>query len=248
MLFRSDGGKHTGSTNFPLSYILTASPEFSAKMARLTVEFTEKAFSVYKENEDKNETEKIKVYSTIEELTKAYGFDDTNDFLFSLQTELELPKKTRDIYLYLPYSMLNIYPTVKVFSNMDLMTGKQVKAPFFFVSRNLTETNDLINLGQNISIRKNGLSLVINNKNVPLKRFVKTGYTNNKFFVKELKEVDLGAKLSVIYMSAYNTFLVIDELTFNSLYIQLMVLERYDRKLFEQVSINAHAKIYKLRI
>ncbi len=67
-------------------------------------------------------------------------------------------------------------------------------------------------------------------------------------FTKDVKFVDFSANLSVIYMSAYNTFLVVDEQTYNSLYIQLMVLEEYDKSLFEQVVTNPHAKVYKLKI
>ena len=81
-----------------------------------------------------------------------------------------------------------------------------------------------------------------------IKRFVKTGYNKKMEFVKDIKFVDFSANLSVIYMSAYNTFLVVDEQTYNSLYIQLMVLDEYDKTLFEQVVTNPYAKIYKLKI
>jgi dolichyl-diphosphooligosaccharide--protein glycosyltransferase/undecaprenyl-diphosphooligosaccharide--protein glycosyltransferase len=49
-------------------------------------------------------------------------------------------------------------------------------------------------------------------------------------------------------MSNYNTFLVLDEKTYNSLYIQLMVLEEYDKMLFEEVILTPQAKVYKLKI
>lgn len=82
-----DGGKHSGSVNFPLSYMLTSPQLEAAKMARLDVEYTE-------ENFESNITG-----SNIEKMTLDYGFNNTNDFLLSLQTEMKLPKKTRDIYL-----------------------------------------------------------------------------------------------------------------------------------------------------
>ena len=243
-----DGGKHSGSVNFPLSYILTTSQEKAAKMARLDVEYTQKAFQISKENQDLNESQKVQVFSNVEEMTKAYGFDDTNDFLLSLSTRIELPKKTRDIYFYLPYSMLNIYPTVKVFSNLDLMTGVKAKQPFFFISRNFKESNEKITLANNVSFDKKQLVLSINNTQTRLKRFVTTGYTKDMKFDKKIQIFDEDANLSIVYMSAYNTFLVLDEGTYNSLYIQLMVLEEYDKELFEPVIFNPHAKIYKLKI
>lgn len=65
---------------------------------------------------------------------------------------------------------------------------------------------------------------------------------------KNVQLGDITAPLSVIYMSAYKTFLVLDEQTYNSLYIQMMVLEEYDKSLFEKVITNPHAKVYKLKI
>jgi len=243
-----DGGKHSGSVNFPISFMLTSPQKEAAKMARLDVEFTEKAFEIKEKNEDLNESEKVKVFSTIEEMTKDYGFNDTNDFLLSLQTEIKLPQKTRDIYFYLPYKMLNIYPTVKIFSNMDLMNGEKYKAPFYFISRNFKEDGSLIHLAKGISINKSDSSININGKKVAVKRFVKTGYNKKMEFIKDVKFVDFSANLNIIYMSAYNIFLVVDEQTYNSLYIQLMVLEEYDKTLFEQVVTNPYAKVYKLKI
>ena len=77
-----DGGKHDGSVNFPVSFMLTNPQDVSAKMARLDVEYTENGFIKIDTN-----------LSNIEKMTKEYGFKDTNDFLLSLQTDLKLPKK-----------------------------------------------------------------------------------------------------------------------------------------------------------
>jgi dolichyl-diphosphooligosaccharide--protein glycosyltransferase/undecaprenyl-diphosphooligosaccharide--protein glycosyltransferase len=48
-------------------------------------------------------------------------------------------------------------------------------------------------------------------------------------------------------MSNYNTFLVLDEKMYNSLYIQLMVLENADKNLFEEVIMDPNVKVYKLK-
>ena len=235
-----DGGKHGGNDNFPVSFILTHPQKEAAKLARLDVEYTEKEFK----NRDKNLT----YSSTIEHMTKEYGFNDTNRFLESLKTESKLPKKTRNIYLYLPYKMLSIYPTVTLFSNLNLMNGTKYARPFFFMSRNFKEVQDKIVLGNNIYIEKKTMSLVVGNRQMALRRFVKTGYTKDMHFTKQVQNINFSGNLSLIYMSAYHTFLVVDEKTYNSLYIQLMVLENYNRSLFEQVISNPYAKIYKLKI
>jgi len=42
--------------------------------------------------------------------------------------------------------------------------------------------------------------------------------------------------------------LIVDEKTYNSMFIQLMVLENYNKKLFEPVILTPSAKVYKLKI
>lgn len=244
----TDGGKHSGVVNFPVSYILTHSQKESAKMARLDVEYTEKAFNVKDKNKELTDNKKIKLASNIEEMTKNYAFKDTNDFLLSLQTDIILPKKTRDIYFYLPYKMLNIYPTVSLFSNLNLMNGKQNKRPFFYKTTNFKDNGNSLDLGRGIFIDKVKGVLKIGNQQVALKRFVRSYYTNDMKLKNNIQTLTKDNGLSVIYMSSYKTFLVLDEKTYNSLYIQLMVLENYDKKLFEMVDSNPYAKLYKLKI
>ena len=49
-------------------------------------------------------------------------------------------------------------------------------------------------------------------------------------------------------MKSYNRFLVLDQKTLNSTYIQLFVFENYDKNLFEPVITSPLSKIYKLKI
>ncbi|MEA2099529.1 MAG: STT3 domain-containing protein [Campylobacterota bacterium] len=244
----SDGAIHSGVANFPVSYILTHPQNESAKMARLDVEYTEKRFIQKDKNRDLDDYEKIKLASNIEEMTKNYGFNDTNDFLLSLQTDIELPKKTRDIYFYLPFKMLNIYPTVSVFSNLNLMNGEKGKPPFFYKSSDFKDNGDSIDLGRGISIDKVKGVLKVGTQEVAMRRFVRTYYEQDMKLKTNIQNLNKDSGLSVIYMSSYKMFLVLDEKTYNSLYIQLMVLEEYDKNLFEKVDVNPYAKLYKLKI
>lgn len=244
----ADGGKHSGSVNFPVSFTLTSPQNISAKMARLDVEYTEKTFRFKEENKERIEDENITIFSNIEQMTKEYGFDDANDFLLSLQTDIELPSKTRDIYFYLPYRMLDIYPTVKAFSNINLMNAKMKSSPLFYMSRVFKEEQSGINLGQGIFLDLQNSTITFSDQKMPIKRFVQTSYDKNMKFKKDVNILNITADINVIYMSSYNTFLVLDEKTYNSLYIQLMVLEEYDKTLFEEVILTPHAKVYKLKI
>ncbi|MCK9473828.1 STT3 domain-containing protein [Sulfurimonas sp.] len=243
-----DGGKHSGAVNFPVSFILTNPQDVSAKMARLDVEYTEKTFKFKEDNKELIRDKNLTIFSNIEQMTKDYGFSDTNDFLLSLQTDIKLPDKTRDIYLYLPYRMLDIYPTVEMFSNINLMNAKMKERSLFYVSKMFKQEQNIINLGYGILFDTQNATITINNRKMPVKRFVQTSYSQNMKFSKDIQVSNPAENITVIYMSSFNTFLVVDEKTYNSLYVQLMLLEEYDKTLFEEVIMTPQAKVYRLKV
>lgn len=233
-----NGGKHSGAVNYPVSYILTKPQELSAKMARLDVEQTERAFKLREEDDN------ITLFSNIEELTKEYGFSDTNDFLASL-ADIKLPQKTRDIYFYLPHRMLEIYPTVEKFSNIDLMSAEMSKPSLFYLAPSFKQLEDnTIELGHGVSFKNDTIDL--QGKNYPLRRIVQVGYDKELKFLKHIDELDSTSSISIIYLSSYNSFLVLDESVYNSLYVKLLLLDEYDRDLFEEVISTPQAKVFKL--
>ncbi len=243
-----DGGKHSGSVNFPLSFMLTHSQKEAAQMARLDVEYTEKTFHFAKEHKEEIEDKNLTIFSNIEQMTIDYGYKNTNDFLETLKTDIKLPKKTRDIYFYLPFKMLDILPTINLFSNIDLMTGAQKKSPFIFKSNNFKDNGKVIYFGSNISLNKQDMTIDISKTRVKLRRFVDISYDKNMVNNVKIQSIDLNGPLSLIYLRSYKTFLVLDEKTYNSMYIQLMLLEDYNHELYEKVTGNPYAKIYKIKI
>ncbi|HEY9203373.1 MAG TPA: STT3 domain-containing protein, partial [Sulfurimonas sp.] len=243
-----DGGKHSGVVNFPVSFILTHSQEAAAKMARLDVEYTEKTFKFKEENEELIRDKNLTIFSNIEQMTKDYGFSDTNDFLLSLEGDMELPKKSRDVYIYLPHRMIDIYPTVEKFSSIDLMSGEMRKSPLFYATRMFKQEQNIIHLGGGIIFNIQNATITINSQTVPIKRFVQTSYDKSMNFSKNVQTANPSADLTIIYMATHNTFLVMDEKTYDSLYIQLSVLGEYDKTLFEKVVDTPQSKIYRLKI
>jgi dolichyl-diphosphooligosaccharide--protein glycosyltransferase/undecaprenyl-diphosphooligosaccharide--protein glycosyltransferase len=128
------------------------------------------------------------------------------------------------------------------------MNGKEKAAPFYFISRSFRDVGSQIQLNQEVFMDKKTFTLTLGSKKITPKRFVKTLYDENMQLKKEMKIVDVNSNINIVYMSNYKTFLLLDEATYNSLYIQLMVLEEYDKNLFEKVAGNPHAKVYKLKI
>ncbi len=244
----SDGGKHSGSVNFPTSFILTHPQVTASKMLRLDVEYTEETFAVNKLNIDKNESEKIKRINNIGQMTLDYGHKDTNNFLTTLGTDIKLPKKTRDVYLYLPNRMMNIYPTVNLFSNIDLMTGIKGKQPFFYKSTSFKESKDVIDLGRGIKIEKKTGKIIVGKQKVAINHFIKTFYDKKGKLHKQVQTINKTSNLNVIFMSNYKQFLVIDNSVYNSTYFQLFVLENYNKSLFEPTILTPLVKVYKLKI
>jgi dolichyl-diphosphooligosaccharide--protein glycosyltransferase/undecaprenyl-diphosphooligosaccharide--protein glycosyltransferase len=235
-----DGGKHNGNVNYPVSFILNQPQDIAAKMARLDVEYTEKRFHL--DNTTKWAS------NNIEQMTLDYGYKNVNDFLVNLREESKLPQKTRDVYLYLPNRMMNIFPTVNLFSNIDLMTGNKGKRPFFYKSNKFKNQGNLVNLGNNIVMDKTKGTVKIGKQTIPINNFVITAYNNKGQLQRKVQNINKNSPINVIFMKNYNQFLVIDNAVYNSLYIQLFVLENFDKNLFEPVVFDPLAKVYKLKI
>ncbi len=227
-----DGGKHNDD-DFLVSKILTTSSQLqAANLSRLVIEtYLKHKDTVAKQifhDEQKNQI-------------------NPNIFLKKLSKKsYKPPKKTVDVYLYLPNRMLNIYPTIALFSNLDLTTGKRYPDNFFYKTRYFRNAGNFILLGNNIKLDKKNGNLIIENKVYPIKRFVKTFYDNKGKLHTQIQIIDPESNLNVIYMSNYRQFLILDNKTYNSLYIQLFVLENYNKNLFKPVILSPFAKVYKL--
>lgn len=233
-----DGGKHTGDVNYPASFALTASDNTAvAHMMRTFTEYTEQAFG---------ETNKTK--NDFEYMMEKQGFKEPSDFLSALSLpDYKTPPKTRDVYLYLPLRMMEIFPTVKLFSNLDLKTGEQFSQPFFYSTRFFKDTGATIELGNGIAIQKQNSTLKVGNQLVPIKQFYQVGYDQNKK-LNINKQTFASEGLSVILLASYGQFLVMEESYLTSTYIQMFVFENYDPTLFEPVIMSPMTKIYKLKI
>lgn len=230
-----DGGKHNND-NFIISTIMqTNSAKLAARLARLSVEtYVDSNYRVVADTLFKN-GKKDQV--------------DTNLFLMELESEnYTLPPKTRDVFLYLPYRMLNIFPTVAVFGNIDLMTGEKKRKIEFYVSNLANRQGDML-------IFQNGI--VFDERNGVLHfgrdaRSVKYKVTTQEYRSKptqvKSKMYQMGARLVVLELRSYNQFIIMDEDTFNSMYVQMLLLGRYNKELFELSVSSPYGKIYKLKI
>ena len=231
-----DGGKHRHD-NFIISQILTTDSQTqAANLARLSVEkyvqmqlgFTPVADYIF----ENNATTPFDVNSILDEMRLS---------------DYKLPKKTRDVYLYLPNRMLNIFPTVAVFSNLDLNSGEKLPNNFFYVSRNFRQVGNKLMLGKGVNFLNTTGEIELGRRKVPVKHFSVVAYDKQGRLHKQDQVLDYNSRLNVVYMKNYNTILVLDDKMYNSVFIQLFVFENYDSELFEPVILDPLVKIYRLK-
>lgn len=229
-----DGAKHHND-NFIISKIMqTSSPELAANLSRLAVE-------TYVDSN----------YSTITSVMFKNKQKDQLDPNFLL-SELEdptykLPQKTRDIYLYLPFRMLNIFPTVAVFGNLDLTTGKKERNIAFYPTSAVSNKGGILTFSNGIifDAKKGEISLGKEKKSV--KYFIATQNTKQSKVQLQSQLYHADGDYVIVYMQSYRRFVVMDSETFNSTYVQMFMLEKYNKDLFELVISSPYSKIYKLK-
>jgi undecaprenyl-diphosphooligosaccharide--protein glycosyltransferase len=230
-----DGGKHHHD-NFIVSEILTTpAQQEAARLSRIATEtYVASGYNVVADTLFRNHTpEQVNVSDYLDQLR--YG-------------DVELPAKSRDVYLFLPLRMIDIFPTVKLFSNLDLETGAAGPRPFFYTTQRFKDEGSVLQLGNGISLLKQEGALQIGQQKVPIRSFYQTQYDQDGKLHITQKPLDARSQVSVVFMKSYNRFLILDEGMLNSTYIQLFVFENYDRDLFEPVIMNPMAKVYRLKI
>jgi len=233
-----DGGKHTGDVNYPASFVLTAQDSLSAAhMMRLFTEYTERGYT------DANKTQNDFEYMMAKE-----GFTDPDTFLTELSfPEYKLPKKSRDVYLFLPLRMMEILPTITLFSNLDLKNPDSKQQPFFYTTTSVQDSGKTLELNNGVSILKEKNILKMGTQEIPIKAFYQVAYDPDHHI--QVNKQTFGSEgLTVIYMASYGRFLVLDDFYLDSAYIQMFVFERYDTNLFEPVILSPMSKIYRLKI
>jgi dolichyl-diphosphooligosaccharide--protein glycosyltransferase/undecaprenyl-diphosphooligosaccharide--protein glycosyltransferase len=229
-----DGGKH-GNDNYIISKILlTSSAELAAGLSRLAVEtyvgsnYPVVANTIFKNTESKKQ--------------------DPELLLSELENSIyELPKKTRDIYLYLPYKMLRIFPTVAVFSNLDLITGKKKREIVFYTTQVKNNTKGIISLSNGIVFDSLKGEVTIGGNKKGVKNFIVTQNMKNGKTKLQSQFYKSDGEYAIVYLKSYGKVIVMDTETFNSTYVQMFMLGKYDKNLFELVVSSVYSKIYKLK-
>jgi len=229
-----DGGKHNND-NFIISKIMqTTSPELAANLSRLAVEtYIDSNYSI-----------------VVNTLFKNGEKDQLNPNLLLAELENEdysLPPKSRDIFLYLPYRMLNIFPTVAIFGNLDLTTGQKERKITFYPTYAISSKEGIISFQNGIVFDSKKGQIHVGKGIKSVKYFIATQNTNQGQVKVQSQPYHNDGEYTIVYMKSYNRFVIMDMETFKSTYVQMFMLGKYDKNLFELVVSSAYSKIYKLK-
>ena len=229
-----DGAKHQND-NFIISTIMqTDSPELAAHLSRVSVEtYVDSNYSNIADTLFKN---------------KQKDQRDPNVLLAELEDPAyKLPKKTRDVYLYMPYRMLNIFPTVAVFGNLDLTTGQPERKMMFSPARVVGNKKGILQFSNGIVFDTQKGELYLGEQRVPVKQFIIAQLLKDNSIRTEIQPYHEEGRYVVVYMKSYGEFVIMDETTYHSMYVQMFMLGRYDKDLFELVVTSPYSRIYKVK-
>jgi len=118
---------------------------------------------------------------------------------------------------------------------------------FFYQSGKLEEDEDKITIGNIFVISKKDGIIKKGKQSNPLNSFTAVGYDRERNLQKKITKFNSSSDIYAIYMQSYNCSLLMGKRLYDSLYIQLFVLENYDTELFEPVILDPWTKIYRLK-
>jgi len=229
-----DGGKHQND-NYIISKIMqTTSPKLAAGLGRLAIEtYVDSNYSIvanklFKKNNNKN----INPEKLMTLLSKG---------------NYSLPKKSRDIYLYLPYRMLNIFPTVNVFGNINLRTGKPKRNINFYPTSGIKQIGTKVMFKNGIVFDSSTGFLKLGKQTQKVYHFDQVKLGKNAIPKLEISLMHLDGNFCIVNLQSYNRVIIMDKETYNSMYVQMFMLGNYDKELFELVVSSPYTKIYKIK-
>ncbi len=231
-----DGAKHSHDNFLVSQILLTDSQLEAARLSRVSVE-----------------TYISSGYKTIADTLFKNGKPDQidpNEYLKRLREEsdISLPPKSREVYIYLPWRMYSILPTVALFSSIDLNTGERKREPLYVVTELSRQTKDRLVFANSIELDMKRSTLKFGKNEAPVRRFVTTSQLKEGGVDVKVQNLYSDGGLTILYAKSYGRFFIMDERMFRSTYIQLFFLENYDERLFEPVVFSAWAKVYRVKL
>jgi len=224
-----DGGKHTHDNYIVSKIMFSTSPQQVANLSKLAIEtYVDSNYSIVADQifKDKNPN------TLLREMKKS---------------DFKLPPKTREVFLYMPMRMMRIFPTVGVFGNLNLKTGKPLRNIAFYPTRPVQQQGALVMLQNGILFDSAKGVLKIGQKTVKVYKFDQAVLDNKGTTQVNSALMHLDGEMAVVYLKSYGQMIVMDRETYNSAYVQMFMLGNYDKNLFELVVSSPYSKIYRVK-
>ena len=226
-----DGGKHTHDNYIISKLMFSESPQQVANLSRLSVEtYVDSNYSIVADTLFKGTKKSPKIF-----------IDDLKS------KNYELPTKTRDVYLYLPFRMMRIFPTVGVFGNIDLKTGKRERNIHFYPTKVSSQNSGKIVLQNGIIFDAIKGEIELGGKTHKIYRFDRAGLGKESKVNVQSQLLHLEGQFCIVNLQSYGQIVVMDKKTYNSTYVQMFMLGKYDKELFELLVSSPYSRIYKVK-
>jgi dolichyl-diphosphooligosaccharide--protein glycosyltransferase/undecaprenyl-diphosphooligosaccharide--protein glycosyltransferase len=143
--------------------------------------------------------------------------------------------------------MLNIFPTVMKFGNLDLTTGKEIYDPLFISLGGRMIGNGVwqFDNGAKFDLRKGEIRS--GDRHTKIRSFVLARLRKDGNVDVKVQPYKHKTDLILLYAQTYRTFIITDVKTFRSMYVQMFLLGRYDKRYFEPVVVSPYTRIYKVK-
>jgi dolichyl-diphosphooligosaccharide--protein glycosyltransferase/undecaprenyl-diphosphooligosaccharide--protein glycosyltransferase len=134
-----------------------------------------------------------------------------------------------------------------IFGNLDLTTGKKEREIMFFPTLARKKQNSVLTFSNGIVFDMRKGILFIGDQKIAVKDFIITSSEKDGEIKLKSQVYHPNGGLIVIYMQSYGKFIVMDMNTFKSMYVQMFILGKYDKNLFELVVASPYSRIYRLK-
>lgn len=206
-----DGGKHSGAQNFPISLALSTKEETTSY----------------------NIAKMLLSGESLESYLQNLGIAETLEILKTKQTFAE---SQNALYFILPWRMLEIFPSIMRFSQIDLTNGKIPKLDFFALS--ISEKNEMVEFKNGIKLNKNTGEVLSQDFNTTIQKSIDLqNHTTQSF--------DDTSTLMAIFLPNGKTLLCAESYL-ETFYFKGLFFEQLDKNLFQKVLKNDKITIYKL--
>ena len=178
-------------------------------------------------------------------------FDNIADFSDeSALKSIDNSLKKREIYLYIPYELFQLSPTIEQFSDIDLRDGSATYTDTKLIMYPNAKYDEFGIYMLDDAMRFDSLKGTLTNTQTGNARKIQAFYVierkHNLLRTSVTRYNDDKSNYNVVFSKELGRFFIIDERTNNSLIVQFFLYENYDRNLFKMIYKSEESKAWKM--